>query len=315
MKPLDLSMCRVTRGDAPIRWHAASSGLSQPALDLHPLAVVKVGAAVEYRLAAFSAEDADAWVAALKDAAGVATRKLVAESVAVPAAPRRPAPSTTSLDGAVARATAAAIEAEVAAVATQSGPRRRPNAGAAAEGAAAGAAAGAALLGAAAPGPTDAEPARRARAESERTEPSAAAARAEPARQHEAAGAPRGEAEAAPPPVTLSTPRRSDAYRAAGDAPRRSDDTFVAPQHPDASRVDPRAAVTDAARRDAVYGFLAPTALYVACRCCGLAEARGLVFFGALALASYRTSQSVGLGHLAATFLDDFAAYLIRCLR
>ncbi|KAJ8600828.1 hypothetical protein CTAYLR_006406 [Chrysophaeum taylorii] len=66
-KTLDLTMCKIEReGTVPWGGHA-----------LHTLVVSKPGAGVSYTLGALRSDEADAWVAALKAAAGNATRAFV----------------------------------------------------------------------------------------------------------------------------------------------------------------------------------------------------------------------------------------------
>lgn len=66
---LELSLCKVERGLAPIETRGQQT--------MHPLTVTKVGTKTAWTLAATSTEEADAWVAALKLAAGEATRAMV----------------------------------------------------------------------------------------------------------------------------------------------------------------------------------------------------------------------------------------------
>lgn len=64
-KSLDLTMCKINRNDGVVHWGGSV---------FHTLVVSKPGAGVSYTLGALRAEDAEAWVAALKGAAGDATR-------------------------------------------------------------------------------------------------------------------------------------------------------------------------------------------------------------------------------------------------
>lgn len=64
-KSLDLTMCKIARNDGVVHWGGSV---------FHTLVVSKPGAGVSYTLGALRAEDAEAWVAALKVAAGDATR-------------------------------------------------------------------------------------------------------------------------------------------------------------------------------------------------------------------------------------------------
>ncbi|KAJ1449544.1 hypothetical protein M885DRAFT_535205, partial [Pelagophyceae sp. CCMP2097] len=84
-KALDLCMCKIERG-------AVTVLPGQQAI--HLFVVTKVGAGAVLRLGATSAADADAWVAALKAAAGVATRAMVRGAADGDAPAPQPAPHT-----------------------------------------------------------------------------------------------------------------------------------------------------------------------------------------------------------------------------